>query len=94
MDVRFLALVQVEGEMNGNGFSSVETEYIRKHHNKQQPGENQCGSALVKHIKAPVHLVYIYNPLPLYFLLIVHLDIRICVRLLLFNLVLYLCALD
>lgn len=44
--------------MNANGFSSIETEYIRKHHNKQQPGENQCSSALVKHIKAPVHLVW------------------------------------
>ncbi|KAJ1395737.1 START-like domain superfamily [Sesbania bispinosa] len=42
--------------MNGignGGFSSMEMEYIRRHH-RQEPGENQCGSALVKHIKAPV----------------------------------------
>jgi len=44
-------------EMNANGFSSVEREYIRKHH-RHYPAENQCSSALVKHIKAPVHLVW------------------------------------
>lgn len=43
-------------EMNANGFSSVEREYIRNHH-RHYPAENQCSSALVKHIKAPVHLV-------------------------------------
>ncbi|XP_062149157.1 abscisic acid receptor PYL8 [Alnus glutinosa] len=50
--------------MNGNnngigngGFSAVESEYIRRHH-RHEPGENQCSSALVKHIKAPVHLVW------------------------------------
>ncbi|KAL6972072.1 Abscisic acid receptor pyl3, partial [Sarracenia purpurea var. burkii] len=32
-------------------------EYIRKHH-RHHPAENQCSSALVKHIKAPVHLVW------------------------------------
>ncbi|CAL5344104.1 unnamed protein product [Camellia sinensis] len=42
---------------NANGFSCMETEYIRKHH-KHQTVDNQCSSALVKHIKAPVHLVW------------------------------------
>ncbi|THG01188.1 hypothetical protein TEA_026036 [Camellia sinensis var. sinensis] len=41
--------------MNAEGLSSVEREYIRKHH-RHQPASNQCSSALVKHIKAPVHL--------------------------------------
>ncbi|XP_052178943.1 abscisic acid receptor PYL3 [Diospyros lotus] len=40
-----------------NGFNSVEAEYIRMHH-RHHPAENQCSSALVKHIKAPVHLVW------------------------------------
>jgi abscisic acid receptor (PYR/PYL family) len=44
-------------EMNLNGFSSVEREYIRNHH-RHYPAENQCSSVLVKHIKAPVHLVW------------------------------------
>ncbi|KAM3247757.1 Abscisic acid receptor PYL8 [Capsicum baccatum] len=43
--------------MNANGFSGVEKEYIRKHH-LHQPKENQCSSFLVKHIRAPVHLVW------------------------------------
>ncbi|KAK2444258.1 abscisic acid receptor PYL4 [Trifolium repens] len=46
--------------MNGTGnggFSSTEMEYIRRHHN-QEPSENQCASALVKHIRAPVPLVW------------------------------------
>ncbi|XP_057473149.1 abscisic acid receptor PYL8-like [Actinidia eriantha] len=43
--------------MNSNGFSSMEIEYIRKHH-RHHLTENQCSSALVKHIKAPVHLVW------------------------------------
>ncbi|GFY83428.1 regulatory components of ABA receptor 3 [Actinidia rufa] len=38
--------------MNSNGFSSMEIEYIRKHH-RHHLTENQCSSALVKHIKAP-----------------------------------------
>ncbi|RVW26733.1 Abscisic acid receptor PYL8 [Vitis vinifera] len=42
--------------MNGNGLSSMESEYIRRHH-RHEPAENQCSSALVKHIKAPVPLV-------------------------------------
>ncbi|GFY84098.1 regulatory components of ABA receptor 3 [Actinidia rufa] len=43
--------------MNANGFSSLEADYIRKHH-RHQRNENQCSSALAKHIKAPVHLVW------------------------------------
>jgi abscisic acid receptor (PYR/PYL family) len=42
--------------MNGVGsgrFSNIEMEYIRRHH-RHQPGHNQCASALVKHIRAPV----------------------------------------
>ncbi|GLT35823.1 hypothetical protein SLA2020_102420 [Shorea laevis] len=42
---------------SGNGFGSVESEFIQKHH-RHEPGENQCSSALVKHIRAPVHLVW------------------------------------
>ncbi|KAJ9171498.1 hypothetical protein P3X46_014859 [Hevea brasiliensis] len=44
--------------MNGGDASgAVEAQYIRRHH-RHQPKENQCASALVKHIKAPVHLVW------------------------------------
>ena len=45
----------LKGNENG-GFSSMEMEYIRRHHT-QEAGENQCSSALVKHIKAPLPLV-------------------------------------
>ncbi|KAB2001104.1 hypothetical protein ES319_D12G277500v1 [Gossypium barbadense] len=49
--------------MNGhsNGFSGAAAvaaaEYIRRHH-LHEIGENQCSSTLVKHIKAPVPLVW------------------------------------
>ncbi|CAK8570265.1 unnamed protein product [Lathyrus sativus] len=48
--------------MNGIGsgsgrFSNMEMEFIRRHH-RHQPGHNQCGSALVKHIRAPVPQVW------------------------------------
>ncbi|KAK3026465.1 hypothetical protein RJ639_041875 [Escallonia herrerae] len=43
--------------MNGNGYSCVEAEYIAKHH-RHVLATNQCSSALIKHIKAPVHLVW------------------------------------
>ncbi|PWA37072.1 regulatory component of ABA receptor 1 [Artemisia annua] len=33
-------------------------EYIKKHHRHDQISDNQCTSVLVKHIKAPVHLVW------------------------------------
>lgn len=49
--------------MNGNGvvvqngaIGGLETEYIQKHH-RHDPADNLCTSVLVKHIKAPVHLV-------------------------------------
>ncbi|PPD87706.1 hypothetical protein GOBAR_DD15345 [Gossypium barbadense] len=41
--------------MNGNRFTKVEEEFIKKYH-KHDVKENQCSSSLVKHIKAPVHL--------------------------------------
>ncbi|CAK7324122.1 unnamed protein product [Dovyalis caffra] len=49
--------------MNGNyngrgGIGSVESEYIRRHHTHDDLADHQCSSALVKHIKAPVHLVW------------------------------------
>lgn len=40
----------------GDAYGVVEAQYIWRHH-RHQPKENQCTSALVKHIKAPVHLV-------------------------------------
>ncbi|XP_050236628.1 abscisic acid receptor PYL9 [Mercurialis annua] len=45
--------------MNGAGdvYSAVESQYIRRHH-RHQINDNQCTSTLVKHIKAPVHLVW------------------------------------
>ncbi|KAK9021000.1 hypothetical protein V6N11_011011 [Hibiscus sabdariffa] len=43
--------------MNGNGFSKMEEEFIKRHH-KFEVKENQCSSSLVKHIKAPIHLVW------------------------------------
>lgn len=43
--------------MSPNGFSGLEKEYIRKHHHHHDLAENQCSSFLVKHIRAPVHLV-------------------------------------
>ncbi|XP_058728530.1 abscisic acid receptor PYL8-like [Vicia villosa] len=47
-------------KMNGSGsgrFSNMEMEFIRRHH-RHQPGNNQCASALVKHIRAPVPQVW------------------------------------
>lgn len=41
---------------SGDEYGAVEAEYIRRHH-RHETKENQCTSALVKHIKAPVHLV-------------------------------------
>lgn len=40
----------------GGGGAATEADYMRRLHG-HAPGENQCTSALVKHIKAPVHLV-------------------------------------
>ncbi|XP_044480549.1 abscisic acid receptor PYL9-like [Mangifera indica] len=44
--------------MNGaDAYGLVEANYIRRHH-RHEPTENQCTSALVKHIRAPVNLVW------------------------------------
>ncbi|KAI3458029.1 hypothetical protein Pfo_014692 [Paulownia fortunei] len=43
--------------MNVKGLSGLEKEYIKKHH-KHEIKDNQCSSFLIKHIKAPVHLVW------------------------------------
>jgi len=42
--------------MNGDETKKVESEYIKKHH-RHELVESQCSSTLVKHIKAPLHLV-------------------------------------
>lgn len=43
--------------MNGvEPYGAIEMEYIRRYH-RHEPKENQSTSALVKHIRAPVHLV-------------------------------------
>ncbi|KAH7651590.1 Polyketide cyclase/dehydrase protein [Dioscorea alata] len=44
-------------EMSGAGLRGMEADYVRRYH-KHEPRENQCSSALVKHIKAPIHLVW------------------------------------
>ncbi|XP_011023201.1 PREDICTED: abscisic acid receptor PYL9-like [Populus euphratica] len=41
----------------GDAYSAAEAQYIRRHH-QHEPTENQCTSALVKHIKAPAPLVW------------------------------------
>ncbi|KAJ6972488.1 abscisic acid receptor PYL3-like [Populus alba x Populus x berolinensis] len=44
--------------MNGSdAYCATEAQYVRRHH-KHEPRENQCTSALVKHIKAPAHHVW------------------------------------
>ncbi|KAI0492002.1 hypothetical protein KFK09_026266 [Dendrobium nobile] len=45
------------GDMLADGNRQVESEYVRRHH-RRDPKENQCSSYLVKHIKAPAHLVW------------------------------------
>ncbi|KAK1421442.1 hypothetical protein QVD17_23779 [Tagetes erecta] len=42
---------------NNNNNNLVEMEYIKKHH-RHHISDNQCTSVLLKHIKAPVHLVW------------------------------------
>ncbi|KAJ6825824.1 abscisic acid receptor PYL9-like [Iris pallida] len=46
-----------EEMVNGNSVRLVEAEYVRRHHS-HDPDDNQCSSALIKHIRAPVHLVW------------------------------------
>ncbi|XP_044503909.1 abscisic acid receptor PYL9 [Mangifera indica] len=41
----------------GDAYGAMEAQYIRRHHS-HETSENQCTSALVKHIRAPVHLVW------------------------------------
>ncbi|XP_021279503.1 abscisic acid receptor PYL9 [Herrania umbratica] len=41
----------------GDGYSTMEAQYVRRHH-RHEIRDDQCTSALVKHIKAPVHLVW------------------------------------
>ncbi|XP_050893230.1 abscisic acid receptor PYL8 [Lathyrus oleraceus] len=57
--VRFgLGCENMNGIGSGSGrFSNMEMEFIRRHH-RHQPGNNQCASALVKHIRAPVPQVW------------------------------------
>ncbi|KAG6752734.1 hypothetical protein POPTR_012G000800v4 [Populus trichocarpa] len=47
-----------ENSNGRGGIGSVESEYIRRHHKHGDLADHQCSSALVKHIKAPVHLVW------------------------------------
>ncbi|KZV54161.1 hypothetical protein F511_37072 [Dorcoceras hygrometricum] len=42
--------------MNVKGLSGTEIEYIRKHH-QHEITDNQCNSFLIKHIRAPIHLI-------------------------------------
>ncbi|KAH9624395.1 hypothetical protein KSS87_017950 [Heliosperma pusillum] len=42
--------------MNNGGL--MEEEYIRRHHKHEIVVDNQCSSVLIKHIKAPLHLVW------------------------------------
>ncbi|KAL2339645.1 hypothetical protein Fmac_007585 [Flemingia macrophylla] len=42
---------------NGGEFSTAETDYMRRHH-LHEAAEHQCSSALLKHIKAPLPLVW------------------------------------
>lgn len=47
----------IDRKMNGGeAYGVMEAQYIRRHHS-HEPRENQCSSTLVKHIRAPVHLV-------------------------------------
>ena len=67
-------LIRRKEKMNGNsnGFGSAAematAEYIRRHH-RHETGENQCSSALFKHIKAHVPLVSLSLTLCLRFVL-------------------------
>ncbi|XP_008778779.1 abscisic acid receptor PYL8-like [Phoenix dactylifera] len=44
-------------EVSGHGCRQMEVELVRRHH-RHELRENQCSSTLVKHIRAPVHLVW------------------------------------
>ncbi|CAL9206185.1 abscisic acid receptor PYL3-like [Musa acuminata AAA Group] len=53
------ALWRLADEMNppGTECRALEAEYVRSFH-RHVPNENQCSSAIFKHIKAPVHHVW------------------------------------
>ncbi|KAK8939627.1 Abscisic acid receptor PYL8 [Platanthera guangdongensis] len=44
-------------DMSLSGLRAMESEFVRRYH-RHDTRENQCSSALVKHIKAPIHLVW------------------------------------
>ncbi|XP_020587854.1 abscisic acid receptor PYL8-like [Phalaenopsis equestris] len=44
-------------DMSLSGCRAMEMEFVRRFH-RHEPRENQCSSALIKHIKAPIHLVW------------------------------------
>ncbi|KAK8956148.1 Abscisic acid receptor PYL8 [Platanthera guangdongensis] len=44
-------------DMLADGNRAMESDYVRRHH-QHDPTENQCSSTLIKHIKAPVPLVW------------------------------------
>ena len=44
---------------NSDVFGAMEAQYVARHH-RHEPRENQCTSALVKHIRAPAHLVCLF----------------------------------
>lgn len=46
-----------EEMMNGHSVRLMEAEYVRRYH-QHDPRDNQCSSTLIKHIKAPVLLVW------------------------------------
>uniref|UniRef100_A0A6N2LLH3 Abscisic acid receptor PYL8 n=1 Tax=Salix viminalis TaxID=40686 RepID=A0A6N2LLH3_SALVM len=49
----------MNGNCNGRGGTGcAESEYIRRHHTHNDLADHQCSSSLVKHIKAPVQLVW------------------------------------
>ncbi|KAK9145401.1 hypothetical protein Sjap_005304 [Stephania japonica] len=43
--------------MNGGGNRAMESEFVFRHH-RHETRENQCSSAIVGHIKAPINLVW------------------------------------
>ena len=46
--------------MNADETKNVESDYIKMHHMHGELLESQCSSTLVKHIKAPLHLVSLF----------------------------------
>jgi len=67
-----------ENSNGRGGIGSVESEYIRRHHKHGDLADHQCSSALVKHIKAPVHLVKFSTFFFPVFLLIFYIFVSMC----------------